>query len=235
MEDPVDDLFDMDDENDPQPMKEAKKEDEVYKDEHFSDLDEDFFGDENEADAQKDTADHEKIQQTVSEILKNSNINELSIKDIKEQLSSKYEIDIKKNKQFIRETIEKQLADSEVPVEADGDDGELDAATGKRNTTAVTAKKRQSVFSKPALLSPALAEFMGQQLAPRQEVVKFLWKYIKEHELQNPKDKRIVLFDEKLQKIFKKKSSHFMKLTKLLFKVFCFYPLLNGDEDLISR
>jgi chromatin remodeling complex protein RSC6 len=60
---------------------------------------------------------------------------------------------------------------------------------------------------------------MGIEMAPRSEVVKLLWKYIKENNLQNPKDKRIVLFDDKLQKVFKKKSSHFMKLTKLLFNV----------------
>lgn len=60
---------------------------------------------------------------------------------------------------------------------------------------------------------------MGVQTAPRGDVVKFLWKYIKENNLQNPKDRRFILFDEKLQKIFKKKSSHFMKLSGLLAKV----------------
>ncbi len=48
--------------------------------------------------------------------------------------------------------------------------------------------------------------------------MKAIWDYIKANNLQNPKDRRVILFDEKLQTIFKKKSSHFMKMSTLLAK-----------------
>ena len=49
------------------------------------------------------------------------------------------------------------------------------------------------------LLSPDLARFLGCSELPRTEVVKKIWEYVKENELQNPRDKREILLDEKLQ------------------------------------
>ena len=41
-----------------------------------------------------------------------------------------------------------------------------------------------------SILSEAMQEFLGAESMPRTEVVKRLWAYIKEHELQDPKNKR---------------------------------------------
>ena len=35
------------------------------------------------------------------------------------------------------------------------------------------------------------------------QVVKRIWAYVKEHDLQNPKDKRKIILDDALGKIFK--------------------------------
>ncbi len=39
-------------------------------------------------------------------------------------------------------------------------------------------------FAAPHALSPELAAFLGRQTCPRKQVVKLLWEYIKEHQLQ---------------------------------------------------
>ena len=53
-------------------------------------------------------------------------------------------------------------------------------------------------------------------MIPRTEVVSDLHKYFKEHNLQDPKDGRRILFDEKLQEVFKCKTTDYFKLNKLL-------------------
>jgi len=61
-----------------------------------------------------------------------------------------------------------------------------------------------SAFAKPQKLSADLQAVVGAGPMPRTEVVKQLWVYIKNHNLQNPENKRNILCDEKLKAIFGK-------------------------------
>lgn len=71
---------------------------------------------------------------------------------------------------------------------------------------------------KPMTISSELAEVVGKGPMPRSEVVKKLWAYIKKHDLQNPKNKRNILADEKLKEIFGKKEVTMFEMTKLVAK-----------------
>ena len=66
------------------------------------------------------------------------------------------------------------------------------------------APRAPSGFAKPALISTALCSFLnkpkGTEMA-RTEVTKFLTTYIKEHNLQDPSNKRRILPDKKLGKL----------------------------------
>ncbi|MGD0328224.1 MAG: SWIB/MDM2 domain-containing protein [Minisyncoccia bacterium] len=74
-----------------------------------------------------------------------------------------------------------------------------------------------SALSKPLKLSPELEEVVGKGPLPRTEVVKKLWEYIKKNNLQNPKNKRNILADEKLKAIFGGKNEVTMfEMTKLV-------------------
>jgi len=42
--------------------------------------------------------------------------------------------------------------------------------------------------------------------------------YIKEHNLQDPKNGRKIIFDDKLQQVFKKKTTDYFKMNALLSK-----------------
>ena len=58
---------------------------------------------------------------------------------------------------------------------------------------------------------------MGKGPMARGQVVKKLWEYIKKHDLQNPKNKRNILADEKLKAIFGGKGEVTMfEMTKLV-------------------
>lgn len=62
-------------------------------------------------------------------------------------------------------------------------------------------KKRKSGMQPPYRLTDALADVVGTDILPRPQVVSMIWKYIKEHGLQNENNKREILCDEKLKKV----------------------------------
>src|SRR5713226_7788246 len=64
-----------------------------------------------------------------------------------------------------------------------------------------TPKAKNSAFMKPMQPSEHLAKIVGTEPLPRSEVTKKIWAHIKKHKLQNPKNKREILADDKLQPI----------------------------------
>lgn len=72
---------------------------------------------------------------------------------------------------------------------------------------------------KPMSISAELAVIIGKGPMPRSEVVKKLWVYIKEHNLQDPKNKRNINADESLKKVFGgKEVVNMFEMTKLISK-----------------
>lgn len=66
-------------------------------------------------------------------------------------------------------------------------------------------------------LSADLEAVIGKGPLSRGEVVKAIWVYIKKHDLQNPKNKRNILADDKLKKVFGGKGEVTMfEMTKLV-------------------
>jgi chromatin remodeling complex protein RSC6 len=66
-------------------------------------------------------------------------------------------------------------------------------------------------------LSADLEAVVGKGPMPRSEVVKQIWVYIKKHDLQNPKNKRNIMADDKLKKVFGGKGEVSMfEMTKLV-------------------
>lgn len=79
--------------------------------------------------------------------------------------------------------------------------------------------KTNSAFMKPHNLSPELEAVVGKGPMPRSEVVSKIWVYIKSHNLQDSKDKRIINNDENLKKVFGGEASvHMMKMAKHISK-----------------
>ena len=70
----------------------------------------------------------------------------------------------------------------------------------------------------PVTPSPELADIIGAKDLPRSEVVSKIWDYIKKNDLQDAKDRRQINADEKLGKIFGKKSVSMFEMHKHLSK-----------------
>ena len=83
-------------------------------------------------------------------------------------------------------------------------------ATGKR------AGGARGGIAAPVTPSAELAEIVGESDLPRSEVVSKMWAYIKKHDLQDAKDRRQINGDEKLAKIFGKRSVSMFEMNKHL-------------------
>lgn len=79
--------------------------------------------------------------------------------------------------------------------------------------------KENSAFMKPLSVSADLAAVVGKGPMPRSEVVKGLWVYIKKNDLQDPKNKRNIVADAALKKVFGGKAVvNMFEMTKLVSK-----------------
>lgn len=66
--------------------------------------------------------------------------------------------------------------------------------------------RKPSGFARPSLLSNDLCEFLeipNDSTLPRTEVTKRVLNYVKENNLQNPENRKLIMIDEKLKKLLK--------------------------------
>lgn len=92
-------------------------------------------------------------------------------------------------------------------------------APAKTAAKAPAAKKSTSAFNKAMTISHELAAVIGADARPRTEVTSAIWAYIKKHDLQDPKNKRNILADDKLKAVFGgKKSVTMFEMTALVSK-----------------
>lgn len=78
------------------------------------------------------------------------------------------------------------------------------------------ANGKPNAYTAPVKLSEDLADIVGGDEMPRHEVVKRMWTYIKENNLQDPKNKQMIKCDEKLSKIVPTKKFRGFGMTKYL-------------------
>ena len=99
------------------------------------------------------------------------------------------------------------------------------AAPAKKPAAAkISAAKKPAVkrtpnaaFMKAMNVSAALGAVIGSAPAPRTEVTKKIWAYIKKNALQDPANKRMINADDKLKVIFGgKKQVSMFEMTKLV-------------------
>jgi len=71
-------------------------------------------------------------------------------------------------------------------------------------------------LSRPVTPSPDLAPITGKDPLPRSEVVSKMWDYIRKNNLQNPENKREIVADEQLKKVFGKDRVTMFEMNKHL-------------------
>ncbi|KAK4262269.1 hypothetical protein QN277_027851 [Acacia crassicarpa] len=88
-------------------------------------------------------------------------------------------------------------------------------------------RKKGGGFCKLCSLSPQLQEFVGAPEMARTEVVKQLWAYIREKNLQDANNRRNIICDEPLRALFNVDSINMFQMNKALSKHI--WPLDSDD------
>ncbi|GER57813.1 SWIB/MDM2 domain superfamily protein [Striga asiatica] len=91
------------------------------------------------------------------------------------------------------------------------------SAASKKPKSSKEKKPSNAGITKTMPISATLQSLVGAPEASRAEVVKKVWEYIKLHNLQNPSNKKEILCDAKLKKLFDGKDKvGFLEIGKLL-------------------
>lgn len=85
---------------------------------------------------------------------------------------------------------------------------------------AAPAKKRtpNAAFMKALTPNPALAAVVGSDPLPRTEIISKLWTYIKNNNLQDSANKRMINADAKLKEVFGKPQVSMFEMAGLIGK-----------------
>ena len=141
-----------------------------------------------------------QIRQQMEAMMKVVDLETMSTKQFIAALSEKFGgVDLSTKKKYIKATITEIIdsmeKDNESEDESSDDDDEPVPELKKRGAGGGLAAVKE--------ISPELANFLGsgRQMA-RTEIVKAMWVYIKQNNLQNPTDKREILLDEKMKAVF---------------------------------
>jgi len=78
------------------------------------------------------------------------------------------------------------------------------------------ARKANAALQKPLQPSKELAAVVGSDPLPRTEMVSRVWDYIKQHDLQNPQNRREIVADDKLKPIFGKDKVTMFEMNRYL-------------------
>ena len=78
------------------------------------------------------------------------------------------------------------------------------------------ARKVNPALMQPLQPSRELAAVVGSEPLPRPQVVKKVWDYIKQNNLQNPANKREIKADDKLRAVFGKDKVSMFEMNKHL-------------------
>ena len=77
-------------------------------------------------------------------------------------------------------------------------------------------RKAIPALQKPLQPSKELAAVVGSDPLPRAQMVSRVWDYIKQHDLQNPENRREILADDKLKPIFGKDKVTMFEMNRYL-------------------
>ena len=72
--------------------------------------------------------------------------------------------------------------------------------------------KKKSALDIEYVLSDELSELLGTEKATRAQVTKAIWDYIKENDLQDSKDRRVIVPDETLAVVVGRTKFNMLKL-----------------------
>lgn len=152
----------------------------------------------------------DEIQERVNSLVREVDIETTPVKKFITMLSQEFHIDLKPRRDFIKMALGEAISamheggddDDEESEEEESEEEESD----EEEEVAAPVKKRKGGGGGLAAekeISDKLAKFLkkGKKMS-RTQIVKSLWEYIREHDLQNPSNKREIFLDDAMRKVF---------------------------------
>lgn len=171
--------------------------------------------------------DEHTLRKALRELLGRVDLNITTERMLRKELEQTMGIELKDRKEFIRGEIREFLSLDEGERDSVRDD-QVDQ--GSQRETPVARSKRKSRFGH--LLSVEMSEFLGMEECARGQVVKKLWEYIKAHKLQDPKNGRRIILDDKLKILFPgRKFMTMFNMNKLLNSHVYIDDSLHGTQS----
>ncbi len=155
-----------------------------------------------------------EIRKKMEKLVPTVNLETVTTKQFIKLLSKKMgDVKLSSKKKFIKKTLteiidamEAAKSDESAPSSSSSEEEEVKSkkrVTRKKASASSSRGGKGGGLTAVKEVSDELAAFLGKgkQMA-RTEVVKCLWEYIKENDLQNPNDRREILLDERLKEVF---------------------------------
>ncbi|CAB9524131.1 Upstream activation factor subunit [Seminavis robusta] len=137
------------------------------------------------------------IQSAIDELLPKVDLATTGVKKFRKLLSKHLGgMDLTSRTKFITAALTKAINDME------DNESDEEASSSEDEAPQKTVKKKKGGLQAPKELSPKLAKFLHASELSRPQIVKGLWDYIKEHDLQNPDNRKEILLDAKMKKVF---------------------------------
>lgn len=113
-------------------------------------------------------------------------------------------VDLSPKKAYIKATLTQILDEMD---DTDDEEEEEEESSSEEEVKPAPKKKKGGGgggLTAQKEISPEMARFLGKQdrLAARTEIVKAIWAYVRENNLQNPTDKREIILDDTLKRLF---------------------------------
>ena len=125
--------------------------------------------------------------------------------------------------------------DDEPEQDSNSDEDEVKARKkrAKKKKKNDNEPKKSNPFNAPKELSAKLANFLGEgSHMSRPQVVKCMWKYIHEHNLQNPENKREILLDDSMKSVFEVEKFTMFQMAKYISAhIYPFTPVKFDTEE----
>jgi upstream activation factor subunit UAF30 len=90
--------------------------------------------------------------------------------------------------------------------------------TTRRKKKSSTRRKKSGLATKTYTVSPELAAVVGSKSLTRPQITKKMWDYIKKHDLQDSKNRRMINPDAKLAKVVGSRQINMLKLATHISK-----------------
>jgi upstream activation factor subunit UAF30 len=161
-----------------------------------------------------------ELKAAVKKLVPKVDLQKTGIKSFTKLLAKEFGgIDLKSRAEFIKSALSEAINELDTD-ESDGSESESEEEVVKKppkkkaKTAATAGTGAPKGLAVKKEISPKLASFLkqGNEMA-RTEIVKALWDYIKDNNLQNPENKREIILDDAMREVFGKDTDRFTMFT----------------------